>query len=140
MSFGCLLCGSLRGLQFRPRFGLTGRTRHGEVRRKRSLAHRAGITWLLPLSRVRGRVGALDVLQRRVRRLHLVCGGAGTRGSGLDGRRPGLALVRLLRFSLSLSPGLSEAPGGVQTVASSREDLSGGDLKFGEPGRFSPRR
>ena len=71
----------------------------------------------------------------------LVCGGAGTRGSGLDGRRRlGLALVRLSRFSLSLSPGLSEAPGGVQTVASSREDLSGGDREIGEPGRFGPRR
>ena len=82
--------------------------------RKRSLAHRAWITWLASLSRVGGRVGALDGLQRRVRRLQLVCGGAGTRGSGLDGRRGlGLALVRLSRFPLSLSACLSEAPGGV---------------------------
>jgi hypothetical protein len=110
MSVGCLLCSSLRGVQVRLRFGLARRTRHGEAGRKRSLAHRAWITWLASLSRV----GAPDGLQRRARGLQLVCGGAGTRGSGLNGRR-GLrfALVRLPCFPLSLGACLSEAPGGV---------------------------
>ena len=65
VSSGCLLGCSFGSFQFRPCLCVAGRARHGEVCGQRSLAYRAGVAGLAAFSRVGGRVGALDGLQRR---------------------------------------------------------------------------